>query len=187
MSETTTASGMLQIVTGIIEAYYVADFVRSEVNNKVTGEYNSLRDLFLELKEDGVALSSVNTVLKNIEREWAEKKATETGNSVSYAEARKMIPKAYSSAKSVLLKGYALGTLTDGIGKTALEKASKEKRGSSVSCPLSPEMELMETLGRAMYIVQNSPLTNLVALEGSKAYIDMLGAHIDSHLTALKS
>lgn len=140
----------------IIDAYNAGEKVRDVVTTTLSGEYNKLRDYVIEFERLSVDEDPeiLDAFLLSEETSWLETKYEKVepyihkNGSWKY---RTLLPKSYSSAKSVVLKGKELGILNHSLGKSALEKLIKEKlRESIIHTPLTSQELVVNMLSHAL-------------------------------------
>lgn len=117
------------MVLQAIQSYKVGEDLRNTVTEKLSGEYNKLRDFIYDWKEKGADLEVTRSYIEEIEQLWCAENFEDVPKNKHKNgkwKYRTLLPKGYSSAKSVIISALALGVLDNVSGKSALERKIKE-------------------------------------------------------------
>jgi len=143
-----------------LDAYKVGCELRETITNKLNGEYNKLQEYIGHLRHRRIETRpEIEGVLTEIETYWLEdryEKAEPFVTADGKWKYRTLLPKGYSSAKSVLLSAVELNVFGVGVGKSELEKRIREaKRASSTSAIYSSAeiMNYLDAVERSLLIM----------------------------------
>ena len=130
-----------------IDAYKVGDDLRDTITSKLSGEYNKLRTIIFDWRNDPVATFSetdIKQCLEDIEIIWVSERYEDDPkykHKDGRWKLRTLLPKGYSSAKSVLLSAVACGVLDNVSGKSELERKIKEAKKAEAILPIDMKVD----------------------------------------------